>query len=161
MYTYQQLSEYLYTMKYTALSTFLFFGLPLGVFIIGILIIHRQWKRKRSVVLPIIAAVAAEAASLIPLIGVTFFSKDGVLYLVGIAVNVIYMLTVLSPLTILMIWVAIYRALKRNDIRISRCFYVVSALAEIVSLAVSVYITIKDITTPQLVLWAARHGAIL
>lgn len=59
-----------------------------------------------------------------------------------------FMLTVLSPLTILMIWVAIYRALKRNDIRISRCFYVVSALVEIVSLAVSVYITIKDITTP-------------
>ena len=28
--------------------------------------------------------VAAEAAALIPLIGVTFFSKDGVIYLVGI-----------------------------------------------------------------------------
>lgn len=148
MYTYQQLSEYLNTMKYTALSTFLFFGLPLGVLIIGILIIYRQWKRKRSVVLPIIAVITAEAAALIPLIGVTFFSKDGVIYLVGIAVNVIYMLTVLSPLTILMIWVAIYRALKRNDIHISRSFYVVSALVEIVSLAVSVYITIKDITTP-------------
>ena len=92
--------------------------------------------------------MAAEAAALIPLIGVTFFSKDGVIYLVGIAVNVIYMLTVLSPLTSLMILVAIYRALKRNDIRISRCFYVVSAFVEIVSLAVSVYITIKDITTP-------------
>lgn len=76
------------------------------------------------------------------------FLKDGVIYLVGIAVNVIYMLTVLSPLTILMIWVAIYRALKRNNIRISRSFYVVSALVEVVSLAVSVYITIKDITTP-------------
>lgn len=150
MYTYQQLSEYLYTMKYTALSTFLFFALPLGVLIIGILIIYRQWKRKRSVVLPIIAAVAAEAAALIPLIGVTFFSKDGVIYLVGIAVNVIYMLTVLSPLTILMIWVAIYRALKRNDVRISRSFYVVSALVEIVSLALSVYITIKDINTPAI-----------
>lgn len=150
MYTYQQLSEYLYTMKYTALSTFLFFALPLGVLIIGILIIYRQWKRKRSVVLPIIVAVAAEAAALIPLIGVTFFSKDGVIYLVGIAVNVIYMLIVLSPLTILMIWVAIYRALKRNDVRISRSFYVVSALVEIVSLALSVYITIKDITTPAI-----------
>ncbi len=34
--------------------------------------------------------------------------------MVGIAVNVIYMLTVLSPLTILMIWVAIYRALKKK-----------------------------------------------
>lgn len=161
MYTYQQLSEYLYTLKSTALTTFLFFGLPLGVLIIGIWIIYRQWKRKRSVALPIIAAVAAEAAALIPLIGVTFFSKDGVIYLVGIAVNVIYMLIVLSPLTILMIWVAIYRALKRNGIRISRSFYVVSALVEVVSLAVSVYITIKDITTPQLVLQAARHGAIL
>ncbi len=156
-----QLSNFLDAFKSAATATFLYLALPLGVFIIGILIIHRQWKRKRSVVLPIIAAVAAEAAALIPLIGVTFFSKDGVLYLVGIAVNVIYMLTVLSPLTILMIWVAIYRALKRNDIRISRCFYVVSALVEIVSLAVSVYITIKDITSPQLVLWAARHGAIL
>lgn len=112
-------------------------------------------------VLPIIAAVAAEAAALIPLIGVTFFSNDGVIYLVGIAVNVIYMLTVLSPLTILMIWVAIYQALKRNDIRISRSFYVVSALVEIVSLAISVFITIKDITTPQLVLQAAWRGAIL
>ena len=81
--------------------------------------------------------------------------------MVGIAVNVIYMLTVLSPLTILMIWVAIYRALKRNDVRISRSFYAVSAFVEAVSLAVSVYITIKDITTPQLVLWAARHEAIL
>ena len=101
-------------------------------------------------VLPIIAAVAAAAAALIPLIGVTFFSKDGVIYLVGIAVNVIYMLTVLSPLTILMIWVAIYRALKRNDVRISRSFYAVSALVEVVSLAVSVYITIKDITTPAI-----------
>ena len=161
MYTYQQLSEYLYTMKYTALTTFLFFALPLGVLIIGIWIIYRQWKRKRSVALPIIAVVAAEAAALIPLIGVTFFSKDGVIYLVGIAVNVIYMLTVLSPLTILMIWVAIYRALKRNDVRISRSFYVVSALVEVVSLAVSVYITIKDITTPQLVLQAAWRGAIL
>lgn len=161
MYTYQQLSEYLYTMKYTALSTFLFFALPLGVLIIGILIIYRQWKRKRSVALPIIAAVAAEAAALIPLIGVTFFSKDGVIYLVGIAVNVIYMLTVLSPLTILMIWVAIYRALKRNNIHISRSFYVVSALVEVVSLAISVYITIKDITSPQLVLQAAWRGAIL
>lgn len=161
MYTYQQLSEYLYTMKYTALSTFLFFALPLGVLIIGIWIIYRQWKRKRSVVLPIIAAVAAEAAALIPLIGVTFFSKDGVIYLVGIAVNVIYMLTVLSPLTILMIWVAIYRALKRNNIHISRSFYVVSALVEVVSLAISVYITIKDITSPQLVLQAAWRGAIL
>lgn len=160
MYTYQQLSEYLYTLKSTALATFLFFGLPLGVLIIGIWIIYRQWKRKRSVALPIIAAVAAEAA-LIPLIGVTFFSKDGVIYLVGIAVNVIYMLTVLSPLTILMIWVAIYRALKRNDVRISRSFYVVSALVEVVSLAVSVYITIKDITSPQLVLQAAWRGAIL
>lgn len=100
--------------------------------------------------LPIIAAVAAEAAALIPLIGVTFFSKDGVIYLVGIAVNVIYMLTVLSPLTILMIWVVIYRALKRNNIHISRSFYVVSALVEIVSLALSVYITIKDITTPAI-----------
>lgn len=70
--------------------------------------------------------------------------------MVGIAVNVIYMLTVLSPLTILMIWVAIYRALKRNDVRISRSFYVVSALVEIVSLAVSVYIKIKDITTPAI-----------
>lgn len=160
MYTYQQLSEYLYTLKSTALTTFLFFGLPLGVLIIGIWIIYRQWKRKRSVALPIIAAVAAEAA-LIPLIGVTFFSKDGVIYLVGIAVNVIYMLTVLSPLTILMIWVAIYRALKRNDVRISRSFYVVSALVEVVSLAVSVYITIKDITSPQLVLQAAWRGAIL
>lgn len=156
-----QLSNFLDAFKSAATATFLYLALPLGVFIIGILIIHRQWKRKRSVVLPIIAAMAAEAAALIPLIGVTFFSKDGVLYLVGIAVNVIYMLTVLSPLTILMIWVAIYRALKRNDIRISRCFYVVSALVEIVSLAVSVYITIKDITSPQLVLWAARHGAIL
>ena len=143
-----QLSNFLDAFKSAATATFLYLALPLGVFIIGILIIHRQWKRKRSVVLPIIAVVAAEAASLIPLIGVTFFSKDGVLYLVGIAVNVIYMLTVLSPLTILMIWVAIYRALKRNDIRISRSFYVVSALVEIVSLAVSVYITIKDITTP-------------
>ena len=143
-----QLSNFLDAFKSAATATFLYLALPLGVFIIGILIIHRQWKRKRSVVLPIIAAVAAEAAALIPLIGVTFFSKDGVLYLVGIAVNVIYMLTVLSPLTILMIWVAIYRALKRNDIRISRSFYVVSALVEIVSLAVSVYITIKDITTP-------------
>lgn len=161
MYTYQQLSEYLYTMKYTALTTFLFFALPLGVLIIGIWIIYRQWKRKRSVALPIIAAVAAEAAALIPLIGVTFFSKDGVIYLVGIAVNVIYMLTVLSPLTILMIWVAIYRALKRNDVRISRSFYVVSALVEVVSLAISVYITIKDITSPQLVLHAAWRGAIL
>lgn len=150
MYTYQQLSEYLYTMKYTALTTFLFFALPLGVLIIGIWIIYRQWKRKRSVALPIIAAVAAEAAALIPLIGVTFFSKDGVIYLVGIAVKVIYMLTVLSPLTILMIWVAIYRALKRNDVRISRSFYVISALVEIVSLALSVYITIKDITTPAI-----------
>ena len=148
MYTYQQLSEYLYTMKYTALSTFLFFGLPLGVFIIGILIIHRQWKRKRSVVLPIIAAVAVEAAALIPLIGVTFFSKDGVIYLVGIAVNVIYMLTVLSPLTILMIWVAIYRALKRNDVRISRSFYAVSAFVEAVSLVISILVTIRDIQTP-------------
>lgn len=161
MYTYQQLSEYLYTMKYTALTTFLFFALPLGVLIIGIWIIYRQWKRKRSVALPIIAVVAAEAAALIPLIGVTFFSKDGVIYLVGIAVNVIYMLTVLSPLTILMIWVAIYRALKRNDVRISRSFYVVSALVEVVSLAISVYITIKDITSPQLVLQAAWRGAIL
>lgn len=156
-----QLSNFLDAFKSAATATFLYLALPLGVFIIGILIIHRQWKRKRSVVLPIIAAVAAEAAALIPLIGVTFFSKDGVLYLVGIAVNVIYMLTVLSPLTILMIWVAIYRALKRNDIRISRCFYVVSALVEIVSLAVSVYITIKDITSPQLVLQAAWRGAIL
>ena len=66
MYTYQQLSEYLYTLKSTALTTFLFFGLPLGVLIIGIWIIYRQWKRNRSVVLPIIAAVAAEAAALIP-----------------------------------------------------------------------------------------------
>ena len=144
----QQIDVYLNTMKYTALSTFLFFGLPLGVFIIGILIIHRQSKRKRSVVLPIIAAVAAEAAALIPLIGVTFFSKDGVLYLVGIAVNVIYMLTVLSPLTILMIWVAIYRALKRNDVRISRSFYAVSAFVEAVSLVISILVTIKDIQTP-------------
>lgn len=150
MYTYQQLSEYLYTMKYTALSTFLFFALPLGVLIIGIWIIYRLWKRKHSVVLPIIAVITAEAAALIPLIGVTFFSKDGVIYLVGIAVNVIYMLTVLSPLTILMIWVVIYRALKRNNIHISRSFYVVSALVEIVSLALSVYITIKDITTPAI-----------
>lgn len=71
----QQIDVYLNTMKYTALSTFLFFGLPFGVLIIGILIIYRQWKRKRSVVLPIIAAVAAEAAALIPLIGVTFFFK--------------------------------------------------------------------------------------
>lgn len=156
-----QLSNFLDAFKSAATATFLFLVLPLGVFIIGILIIYRQWKRKRSVVLPIIAAVAAEAAALIPLIGVTFFSKDGVIYLVGIAVNVIYMLTVLSPLTILTIWVVIYRALKRNDIHISRSFYVVSALVEIVSLAVSVYITIKDITTPQLVLQAAWRGAIL
>ena len=148
MYTYQQLSEYLYTMKYTALSTFLFFALPLGVLIIGIWIIYRLWKRKHSVVLPIIAVITAEAAALIPLIGVTFFSKDGVIYLVGIAVNVIYMLIVLSPLIILIIWIVIYRALKRNDIHISRSFYVVSALVEIFSLALSVYITIKDITTP-------------
>lgn len=42
MYTYQQLSEYLYTLKSTALTTFLFFGLPLGVLIIGIWIIYRQ-----------------------------------------------------------------------------------------------------------------------
>ena len=144
----QQRDVYLNTMKYTALSTFLFFGLPFGVLIIGILIIYRQWKRKRSVVLPIIAAVAAEAAALIPLIGVTFFSKDGVIYLVGIAVNVIYMLTVLSPLTILMIWVAIYRALKRNDVRISRSFYAVSAFVEAVSLVTSILVTIKDIQTP-------------
>lgn len=150
MYTYQQLSEYLYTLKSTALTTFLFFGLPLGVLIIGILIIYRQWKRKHSVVLPIIAVITAEAAALITLIGLTLFSIDGFIYLVGIAVNVIYMLTVLSPLTILMIWVAIYRALKRNDVRISRSFYVVSALVEIVSLAISVYITIKDITTPAI-----------
>lgn len=143
-----QLSNFLDAFKSAATATFLFLALPLGVFIIGILIIYRQRKRNRSVVLPIIAAVAAEAAALIPLIGVTFFSKDGVIYLVGIAVNVIYMLTVLSPLTILMIWVAIYRALKRNNIHISRSFYVVSALVEIFSLALSVYITIKDITTP-------------
>ena len=130
----QQIDVYLNTMKYTALSTFLFFGLPFGVLIIGILIIYRQWKRKRSVVLPIIAAVAAEAAALIPLI--------------GIAVNVIYMLTVLSPLTILMIWVAIYRALKRNDVRISRSFYAVSAFVEAVSLVISILVTIRDIQTP-------------
>ena len=76
------------------------------------------------------------------------FLKDGVIYLVGIAVNVIYMLTVLSPLTILMIWVAIYRALKRNDVRISRSFYAVSAFVEAVSLVTSILVTIKDIQTP-------------
>ena len=68
--------------------------------------------------------------------------------MVGIAVNVIYMLTVLSPLTILMIWVAIYRALKRNDVRISRSFYAVSAFVEAVSLVTSILVTIKDIQTP-------------
>lgn len=145
MYFSSQVDEYLYMLKYALLSTFLCFVLPLGVLIIGILVILWQREKNKSIVLPVIAAIATEAAALVPLIGVLFFTDDGVIYGVCLFFNVTYMLTLLSPLTILLICIAIYLVRKRNNSQISKRFYIVSALLEIVSLAVTVLIIIKDI----------------
>lgn len=103
MYFSSQVDEYLYMLKYASLSTFLCFVLPLGVLIIGILVILWQREKNKSIVLPVIAAIATEAAALVPLIGVLFFTDDGVIYGVCLFFNVTYILTLLSPLTILLI----------------------------------------------------------
>lgn len=102
MYFSSQVDEYLYMLKYALLSTFLCFVLPLGVLIIGILVILWQREKNKSIVLPVIAAIATEAAALVPLIGVLFFTDDGVIYGVCLFFNVTYILTLLSPLTILL-----------------------------------------------------------
>lgn len=145
MYFSSKPDEYLYMLKHASLSTFLCFVLPLGVLIIGILVILWQREKNKSIVLPVIGAVAAEAAALVPLIGVLFFTDDGVIYGVYLFFNVVYILTLLAPLTILMICIAIYLIKRRNNDLISKRFYIVSALLEVISLATTVLIILKDI----------------
>lgn len=143
-----QLSNFLDAFKSAATATFLFLALPLGVFIIGILIIYRQRKRNRSVVLPIIAAVAAEAAALVPFIGVAFFSKDNVLYLAIMPLCFAFTIGVLLPLIIPIICALIRWTMKRKDVRITKGFYITSAAFEIISAVVSVLIITKDVYVP-------------
>lgn len=142
-----QLSNFLDAFKSAATATFLFLALPLGVFIIGILIIYRQRKRNRSVVLPIIAAVAAEAA-LVPFIGVAFFSEDNVLYLAIMPLCFAFTIGVLLPLIIPIICALIRWTMKRKDVRITKGFYITSAAFEIISAVVSVLIITKDVYVP-------------
>ena len=99
-------------------------------------------------VLPIIAAVAAEAAALVPFIGVAFFSEDNVLYLAIMPLCFAFTIGVLLPLIIPIICALIRWTMKRKDVRITKGFYITSAAFEIISTVVSVLIITKDVYVP-------------
>lgn len=143
-----QLSNFLGAFKSAATATFLFLALPLGVFISGILIIYRQRKRNRSVVLPIIATAVAEAAALVPFIGVAFFSEDNVLYLAIMPLCFAFTIGVLLPLIIPIICALIRWTMKRKDVRITKWFYITSSAFEIISAVVAILIITKDAYVP-------------
>ena len=144
----QHLSNFVGAFKSASLATFLFLGLPLGVLVVSILITRWQRRRKRSIVLPIIAAVVAEVAALVPFIGVAFFSKDNVLYLAIMPLCFAFTIAVLLPLFIPILCVLFGRTIKKNNNRISIWFYIISIIAEIVSLAITASIIMKDVYVP-------------
>lgn len=99
-------------------------------------------------VLPIIATAVAEAAALVPFIGVAFFSEDNVLYLAIMPLCFAFTIGVLLPLIIPIICALIRWTMKRKDVRITKGFYITFSAFEIIFAVVAVLIITKDAYVP-------------
>lgn len=128
---------------YGLLTTLLFCVLPIGVAVIGYFIVQKRKKDNRSTLAAVILAVIAELLTLIPLIGVLFFSEDGILFLFFVPINVIGTTFFLLPVILPVISVIIITRKKSNNESLVLPV-IFSAIAEILILIFDIWWIMKD-----------------
>ncbi|MBQ2694676.1 MAG: hypothetical protein IJF57_03900 [Clostridia bacterium] len=100
---------------YAIITTLLFFVLPLSVIIIGYFWIKQREKNNDSTFWAKLVVIIAELIALIPLIGVLFFSEDGVLYLFLLPINIIGATVFLIPVVLPIICLAVTLKRKKQN----------------------------------------------